>query len=442
MTNDLSDLRSFLHERVPHLDQYFGVWAHEPVRLQGIADHVRNLDLRAHVELAQVRGGSPAAGGRGFEVTPDGVALIEIIGSLSKYDSSLSGGGGTIRLRQQIRHAASSDDVRGILLIIDSPGGTAAGTADLAAEVARANQQKPVTAYIEDLGASAAYWVASAAGKVFANAQALVGSIGTYAVLTDFSAQAAMIGVKVHVVRAGAMKGAGTPGTEITQEQLGEWQQIVNDLNEQFLAGVSAGRKLSPAQVAELADGRIHIAAKAHTLGLIDGIKTLDEALSQFSLSPKRSPLKMDESTAPVSTVQPPPLPAAVNITNLERACPGADNDFLIGQLRGNATLAQAQSAWMIEQSRRLETAKAETAAAKALAAKPGVPALSDRQPAEKTATGGDAIANWHQALAEQKKLGRSNAAAVAALVREQPELHAAYLAEFNAANARARQRV
>jgi protease-4 len=130
------------------------------------------------------------------------VAVISLTGKLMKQQASMGGGTSTVQARRDIRAAASDPDIGAILLRIDSPGGTAAGTKELADEITAAKTKKPVWAYVEDMAASAAYWAASQASRIIANETALVGSIGTYGVVQDTSGMAAMEGVKVHVIRS------------------------------------------------------------------------------------------------------------------------------------------------------------------------------------------------------------------------------------------------
>lgn len=264
---------------VPHYEQYFGMWAMLEDRMHGLASLAAGPELIAHVRAAA--GETRTRDGVSYRVS-DGIAVITISGPMMKFASSLEPGTSTVFTRQAIRAAARDEDVRAILLVIDSPGGTVAGTEDLAGEVWQARQRKPCYAFVEDLGASAAYWVASQAAKVYAaNRTTLVGSIGTYGVIADFSGYAAQNGIKVHVVRAGAFKGSGEPGTEVTPEQLAEWQRLVDGLNAQFLAGVARGRKMSAEKVAELADGRVHQGPDAEQMGLIDGVKSYEEVLQE-----------------------------------------------------------------------------------------------------------------------------------------------------------------
>lgn len=218
---------------------------------------------------------------RRLQLSGDGIAVLSLAGPMFKGRSKFSDAN-TLELRQAVREAAQSEDVKGLLLVVDSPGGTVAGTADLADEVRAAAGRKPVHAYIEDLGASAAFWVSSQASRVTANATAEVGSIGTVAVVEDTSGAAELAGVVVHVISTGPYKGAFTDGAPVSEEHLADLQRRVNALNGHFLDAVSRGRKMPRDQVQKLADGRMHIAADAQRLGLIDGIGTLEDAVASL----------------------------------------------------------------------------------------------------------------------------------------------------------------
>jgi signal peptide peptidase SppA len=213
-----------------------------------------------------------------YRVTNEGTALVDINGPMMKGFSKF-GGASSVFARRAIRTSAGDADVANILLSIDSPGGHVAGTQSLADEVRAARAAKPVHAQIEDLGASAAYWVASQAESISANRTARVGSIGTVAVAYDESKAFAAEGVKVHVVSTGAFKGAFARGAEITPDQLADLQREINGLNAHFLEAVASGRRMQADRVALLADGRVHIADDAKKLGLIDHVRGTDETL-------------------------------------------------------------------------------------------------------------------------------------------------------------------
>jgi len=422
---------------VPHFEQWLGVWAMREADFQAGLSLVQRMDLHLHLQQvaeAQASGPNANKGSSGPE-TSDGIAVIGIRGSLMKHQSSMGTSTSTVEARRMIRAAANNENVRAILLHVDSPGGTVAGTQELADDVAAAAKKKPVQAFIEDLGASAAYWIASQASYIAANRTALIGSIGTYGVVYDESGAAAMQGVKVHVVRAGAFKGAGVAGTEVTAAALADYQRIIDSLNEHFVAGVAAGRKMTVKQVQAIADGRVHPAADAQELGLINAVSTLDAVYSQLVRDTR--PMKgkaMSESNAGDS-VATQAAPVAATLVQIEAACPGADSAFVLQQLRVGATVPAAQSAWMAEQKNQLDKFKADQAeqsVPKPAGKKPGVPALAagTSQPAE---TEGDPIAEWNELLDAKIKGGMSRERAVSALAREKPELRQQMVAAYNA---------
>ena len=255
--------------------QHIGPWLIEPTWFAEAIAAVRagtfpNIEAATQERTSQKR--TP------YTVMRDGIARISLRGHLMKGLSKF-GGTSTVMTRVALRAAVSDADVRGIMLHIDSPGGTVAGTADLADEVQAANAKKPVHAYIEDLGASAAYWVASQTQRITAGRTARVGSIGTVAVIEDSSGEAEKAGVKVHVISTGDFKGAGTPGTEVTDEQLAYVQEMVDDLNGHFLQAVMQGRGMLSEDVQNVADGRVHIAIKAWAIGLIDEVGSFGDAV-------------------------------------------------------------------------------------------------------------------------------------------------------------------
>ena len=218
---------------------------------------------------------------RQFALTASGAAIIPITGLMTKGESfaTLFGfGTNTLRTRAAVRAAAADDEVTGIMLFIDSPGGEVAGTDELGEEIRAANRIKPVFAFIEDLGASAALWVASQAGTVFSNRMAEVGSIGVFTVIVDASEAAEREGLKVHVISTGDFKGSAL-GAPVSEEKIAEVQRIVDAINIEFKAAVKRGRGMSAKAVDAIADGRVFMAPRAEELGLTDGVRTLERAL-------------------------------------------------------------------------------------------------------------------------------------------------------------------
>lgn len=210
-----------------------------------------------------------------------GVAVIPITGFMAKGQSSL-GGTSTLAVRGAVRAATRDQGIDAIVMLIDSPGGTAAGTTELATDIVAASLRKPVLAHFDDMGASAAFWAGAMAelGNVSANASALVGSIGTIMSVEDTSGQFAKEGIIAHHLTSdgATMKAAGGEGTEITDEQLAYFQAIIDAFGAMFVEAVAIARGLTPAAIRAL-DGRVLLAADAQAAGLIDHIRSLDETL-------------------------------------------------------------------------------------------------------------------------------------------------------------------
>jgi len=433
---------------IPHIEQYDGLWAIEGDRFLALIDRVDRMDLAAHFaqQLPLQAALGQTTGNKIFEQTLDGVAIIEIVGAMTKYGSSMSDEGSTQFARRKVRAAVRDEEIKSIVIKIDSPGGTVAGNKDLADEVAAAVKIKTVTAYIEDLGASAAYWIASQATKVYANEMALVGSIGTYGVLYDFSGAAVQQGVKATVIRAGEYKGMGTAGTEITDAQKAEYQRIIDQSNSFFKNDVMRGRSFSQEQMDELADGRVHVASDALELGLIDGVQSWAVTLDSLRMEPVgratgrniKGGVSMSDTTAD-AVAQEPKAPQAASITELKAALPGAGAEFICAQLEANATLALAQSAYVkaiADENAKLKTevVDAKEQAEKAIAAKPaaGVEPLGDATSNATGNDGADPVTAWNDAVNAKVKGGMTKPRAISAVVKADPELHQAFIAASN----------
>lgn len=426
---------------IPKVDQYFGEWCIEPGKLQSLVEAFGQINLAQHVAQFDVA----AARGRGFDVVGSGVAVVSLIGTLQKFDSSM-GGTSTLRAGRAIDEAARDDAVKAIVVRIDSPGGTVAGTQQLADRVAAAKAKKPVVAVIEDLGASAAYWVASQAERIVVNATGLVGSIGTFAVVHDYSEAARQVGVQVHVIRAGEFKGVGVPGTEINDEHLADMQRIVDQLNSQFLTAVSKGRGMPIAKVRELADGRIHVGREAVKLGLADSVQTLEQTINQLSnrrsrrMSDSTNERAADEQVDQVEATQQPPVVAQVvprpaTLAELKAACEGAPSDFLVEQLEAGATAEAAGKAWMAQ----LAASNAQLAQdLKAAKAKKTGHAPVGTSAAAAAEAASDPAARIDELVAAKMKTGNlTRAQAVAKVCSENPDLREAWVEQHNATTRR-----
>lgn len=437
---------------IPHLEEWLGLWAIQEQYLLSGWQALLSLDLAEHLQTQQRLAEERAEEQRLYPVTKDGIALIEMRGPLMKHVPSMTRGTSTVLARRKLRAVRQDSEVAGVLMVWESPGGTVNGNYELASDIEALAKEKPVWGQIEDLCASAAFYSACQCSKLFSNAPAMVGSIGTYGVIVDTSARAAEMKVKVHVVKAGEFKGLGVPGTEITEKQLAVLQEEVNDRNEHFLEAVARGRRLSIQRVRELADGKAYIAAKAKELGLVDGVQSLEATLSQlaaFSAKPKKGKA-MSESTTATPAAENKPLAATVQpatVSQLEAACKGADEKFILGQLKLGATLEAAKDAWLAEMQSRLAAQQKELEKAQHAASNPapGVDPVTagtaEGKGTDATASGEEAIEAFNEAVTEEMTRSKCERhVAHARICRTRPELREAMIAAHNEKYPQARQ--
>lgn len=270
----------------PHfarLDEYVGLWMLSPLGYEQLRLQISGIDLSAHIKAAAA---TPRPVSTSFETIQSRngskVALVRMAGPMMKGQSSL-GGASTIATRRSIRQAANDPDVSGILIAVDSPGGTVAGTQDLANDVRFAARKKPVIAHADDMMASAAYWVGSQADEIWANAPtALVGSIGTIISVTESPGRAERLGIRERTFTTGPLKDVGGD-SPITDEQASYLQNLANQLQTEFDAAVKKGRRMSTAQMTEVKSGAVFPASDAQRLGLINGIRSLESTIEALA---------------------------------------------------------------------------------------------------------------------------------------------------------------
>ncbi len=206
------------------------------------------------------------------------VSVISMVGALRNRSYF---GGDMTALREQISQAANDPAVKSIILDIDSPGGTVAGTPETAATVREAASKKPVIAAVNTFAASAAYWIGSNASKMFIAPSGKVGSIGVIAAHTDFSAMDEMMGVATTLIHAGKFKAEGNPFEPLTDEARAQIQDEVDEAYEMFVADVAKGRGVTRAVVnREFGQGRMVGAADAVKRGMADGIAPLEQIIA------------------------------------------------------------------------------------------------------------------------------------------------------------------
>lgn len=219
-------------------------------------------------------------------MTPGGrseVALIYIEGEIvsdSQPGTPIFGGAlvSSVDIVEKLEKARKDDNIKSVILRVNSPGGSAAASQELYSEVVRVVKEKPVVVSMGDVCASGGYYISAPASYIFANPSTLTGSIGVISQFTNMSALMDKIGVSNLTLKAGAYKDVGNPYRPMTGEEKALMQKMLDEVYVQFINDVAAGRKMKPEQVRKLAEGMVYNGSEAVKLKLIDGMGGLEEA--------------------------------------------------------------------------------------------------------------------------------------------------------------------
>ena len=184
-----------------------------------------------------------------------------------------------------LENVARNKRYRALLVDIDSPGGSAAGSEVLYRGLRRVAESKPVYAYVRGMGASGGYYVACAASRVFALPTALVGSIGVIYLRPVLEQLLEKMGVEFSIFKGGRLKDMSGFWRSPTPEESEKFQGLIDEIYDNFVSVVARSRSLEDSAVRELATGEVMTAVRAVDLGLIDQIGDFEDAVAAVSLA-------------------------------------------------------------------------------------------------------------------------------------------------------------
>lgn len=201
------------------------------------------------------------------------VALIDIDGVITDSKEVI----------EQLEKHRTNPAVKAIVLRISSPGGGVSPSQEIYEEIVKTRQvnNKPVVASMGGLAASGGYYIASAADVIVANPGSITGSIGVLLQVPNISGLLEKVGIKSVVVKSGEHKDLASPTREMTEAERKILQRLLDDVHDQFINVVSKERKLDRKKVEALADGRIFSGREAQSLGLVDQLGNLQDAIQR-----------------------------------------------------------------------------------------------------------------------------------------------------------------
>ena len=179
-----------------------------------------------------------------------------------------------------LRDLRSDEDIKAVVLRVNSPGGVIAPSQEIHDEVRRTAAVKPVVVAMGALAASGGYYVSAPATRIVANPGTATGSIGVILQFKEVHLLFDKLGLRSRTVKSGAMKDAGSPFREMTDADAATFQTLIDDLFDQFVMAVAEGRKMDPQQVRQLADGRVYSGRQALELGLVDQLGNFWDAVA------------------------------------------------------------------------------------------------------------------------------------------------------------------
>lgn len=222
-----------------------------------------------------------------YQVTKNGTAIVSVKGPMVNIDLPpliclFLGLTSYPALQSTLSDLLEADDVKRILLDVNSGGGSVAGLNDTTELLRSVAEQKPVATYAGDNCCSAAYWLGSVGQTIGMSEAGTTGSIGVIGVHVSEKEAAEREGYKPTVMRSGSRKALGHPLEDFTDEAKAEMQRALDFAHANFVKAVAQNRNQPVAQIQLLADGRCFYGAEALDVGLVDRMCTFQEFLADF----------------------------------------------------------------------------------------------------------------------------------------------------------------
>jgi len=347
----------------------------------------------------------------------DGIAVINLSGILSKqandFMSWLMGGTSTVRFSQAVNAALADPAVKSIAVMVNSPGGRVDGTTEAATTLLDARGKKPTMAIIDGCGASAAYWIASAADKVvMSSPTSVAGSIGVIQTHYDYSQADAQDGIKVTEITAGKYKAVGSPNKPLSQDDLKVMQGEVDYLYALFTQSIAIHMGVDEETVLnKMADGKVFIGQQAVDNGLAHAIMPVSQAIDSLN-QPTGSNVFQAQSGTSVQTSKTTTEETPMNREELLAKHPelaaalieeGKKAGIEEGKKQSDAALAEASAKGATAERERIQSVLANSM--------PGHVELVQKLAFDGKTSGPEAAVQILQA--EKAKLGKTHAALV-----------------------------
>jgi protease-4 len=207
-----------------------------------------------------------------------GVAVVYAEGDIVEGEGQFGQVGG-VSFARELRRLRTDDDVKAVVLRVNSPGGSVGASEEIQREIRLIKQTKPVIVSMGAYAASGGYWISAYGNRIFAEPTTITGSIGVFGLQFDLQKLLNSVGITFDRVKTGKFADIVTVSRPKTVEEMAIFQRLVDWIYGEFVGKVAEGRGLRPAYVEEIAQGRVWTGAQALRLGLVDEIGGLEAAI-------------------------------------------------------------------------------------------------------------------------------------------------------------------
>ena len=181
---------------------------------------------------------------------------------------------------EQLKDLDNDQNVKGLITIINSPGGTYVGSKEIHESIKKLSKKIPTVAYMREMATSGGYLVSLSSDRIFGNEGTITGSIGVILQTADISQLLSKLGINPVIIKSGDLKAVPNPAEEIDEKKLNYLRDVIKKMQTEFLNLVKKSRDISSSTLELVSDGRIVTGKQAKDLKLIDAVGTENDALS------------------------------------------------------------------------------------------------------------------------------------------------------------------
>ena len=272
-------LKSQLIDKVAYFDEIVA----ELKKLTGVDKEdksFKQISLKNYAKIAENKTKNISADNR------KKIAVLYAEGDIVDGEGGPTQVGGD-RIAKELRELREDENVKAVVLRVNSPGGSATAAEVIGREVILTRQKKPVIVSMGNLAASGGYWISMGASRIFAEPNTITGSIGVFGLLMNAQKLANNNGISWDVVKTARYADSETISRPKTPQELANIQRVVDRIYDRFTNKVAESRKLPLSKVQEIAQGRVWSGSAAKKLGLVDEIGGLENAVQSAAKQAK-----------------------------------------------------------------------------------------------------------------------------------------------------------